>query len=73
MWREIRTRLEKITHGEPASLNELTANLFAALYRAHIAIEEANLFPLAAMLLDAAQMAKPGRCMARRRGTAVRA
>jgi hemerythrin-like domain-containing protein len=67
-WREIRARLEKITRGEPAPLDELTANLFAALHRAHIAIEEANLFPLAAMLLDAAQMAELGRCMARRRG-----
>ena len=67
-WLALRDRLKRIAIGEHAVVDELTVSLFASAYRDHIAIEEANLFPLAEMLLVPAQLAKLGRRMARRRG-----
>lgn len=43
---------------------------FAALYRAHIAAEEANAFPAARAALDDATLQAIGRDMAERRGLA---
>jgi hypothetical protein len=38
------------------------------MYHAHMAMEEADLFPLAETILDADALARLGRTMAKRRG-----
>ena len=68
MWDGIRDTLEKIAHGENTPLAEIEVNRFCTLYHAHIAIEEADLIPLAAMLLGEDDLSQLGRAMAARRG-----
>ena len=68
MWIGIRDTLEKIAHGENAPFAEIEVNRFCTLYHTHIAIEEANMIPLAAMLLGEDDLAQVGRAMAARRG-----
>lgn len=68
MWDGIRDTLEKIAHGENAPLAEIEVNRFCTLYHTHIAIEEANMIPLAAMLLGENDLSQIGRAMAARRG-----
>ena len=68
MWDGIRDTLEKIAHGENTPFAEIEVNRFCTLYHAHIAIEEANMIPLAAMLLGADDLTQVGRAMAARRG-----
>ena len=68
MWGGIRDTLEKIAHGENAPLAEIEVNRFCTLYHTHIAIEEANMIPLAAMLLGEDDLRQVGRAMAARRG-----
>lgn len=53
--------------GDAARLRERMAEL-AALYARHIAVEDAEIFPLAGEVLDAADLAEVGREMAERRG-----
>ena len=60
--------LEKIARGEAATLDELEVNRFNTVYRAHSALEDAALIPLAAMVLSGPELAAVGRSMARRRG-----
>lgn len=67
-WLDLREALEKIAHGGIEPLDELAVNQFCALYGAHIAFEEANLIPLAELLLDASAFAAIGKAMAARRG-----
>ena len=67
-WNGMRGHLELIAHGERVLLRELEVDRFCKLYRTHIALEEANLLPLAAMILDRERMAAIGRAMAARRG-----
>jgi hemerythrin-like domain-containing protein len=49
-WNSMRERLELIAHGERVLLRELEVDRFCKLYRTHIAIEEANVLPLAAII-----------------------
>lgn len=67
-WLDLREALEKIAHGGIEPLDELAVNQFCAMYGAHIAFEEANLMPLAKLLLDEAAFAAIGKAMAVRRG-----
>lgn len=68
MWDGIRDTLEQIAHGENTPLAEIEVNRFCTLYHTHIAIEEANMIPLAAMLLGENDLSQIGRAMAARRG-----
>jgi len=70
IWKELRAVLQEISAGESTSLDALTVDRFAKLYGAHIAQEEANVFPLAEMLLSKADLAEIGSSMAQRRGGA---
>jgi len=67
-WLNLRDGLECIAHGENALLDELEVSRFCELYRAHIAVEDADVIPLAAALLDDDALAALGRAMAARRG-----
>ena len=67
-WLDLRDALESIAHGENAPLDGEKARRFCGTYRAHIAMEEAELFPLAEMLLKAGDLAALGKSMAARRG-----
>lgn len=67
-WFELREALEVIAHGENAPLDELGVNRFCSMYRAHMAVEEANLIPLARLVLCEEALAAIGRSMAARRG-----
>lgn len=67
-WVGLRDALEELAHGENAPLDEKEVGRFCGAYRAHIAVEEANLFPLAGMLLQTDDIAAIGRTMAARRG-----
>lgn len=68
VWSRLRETLECIAHGEHAPLDALEVSRFRGTYQAHIAVEEANLIPLATLLLDADALADIGKAMARRRG-----
>jgi hemerythrin-like domain-containing protein len=67
-WERLREALESIAHGGNAGLDAILVSRFCAVYRAHMALEEANLIPLAALLLDRGELAALGRDMAARRG-----
>jgi hemerythrin-like domain-containing protein len=67
-WRGLRPSLEKIAAGDRATLDAQAAGAFARLYEAHLAVEEAELLPMAARLLDGAQLEEIGRAMRHRRG-----
>lgn len=67
-WLGLRDALENIAHGENAPLDALEVNRFCGMYHAHMAMEEANLFPLAELLLGAGTIAGLGKAMAKRRG-----
>jgi hemerythrin-like domain-containing protein len=67
-WGGFRESLELIAHGERVLLRELDVDRFCKLYHAHIALEEANLIPLAGMLLSPEDLSAIGRAMAARRG-----
>lgn len=68
MWTELRPVLQEISAGENTPLDALTVDRFIKLYRSHIALEEANVFPLAEMLLSGNDFAEMGVSMAQRRG-----
>lgn len=67
-WTELRAVLQEISVGENTPLDTMEVDRFVKLYRAHIAIEEANVFPLAEMLLSKEDFAEMGASMAQRRG-----
>ena len=67
-WEQLRESLELIAHGERVLLPQLEVDRLCKLYRTHIALEEANLIPLAAMILGKSRLATIGRAMAARRG-----
>lgn len=67
-WNVMRERLELIAHGERVQLRELEVDHFCKLYRTHIALEEANVYPLAALILDEERLKAIGTAMAARRG-----
>jgi pyridoxamine 5'-phosphate oxidase len=65
-WIELRNALQGLAVGED-TLDPLDVDRFVKLYRAHITVEEANLFPLAEMLLSRHDFAEIGASMAQRR------
>jgi len=67
-WTEMRAALQEISAGENIPLDPLDVDRFVKLYHAHIATEEANVFPLAEMLLSRDDFAEIGAAMAQRRG-----
>jgi hemerythrin-like domain-containing protein len=67
-WLELREALESIAHAAPARLDPIAVDCFCATYTVHMKQEEANVFPLAKMLLKPDDVAALGRDMARRRG-----
>ena len=69
-WKRLRPVLQEIAAGDRAVLDPRAVNRFAQLYTAHIALEEASVFPLAEMLLSREDFAEIGASMAQRRGGA---
>ena len=65
-WTQLRALLQGLTAGEP-DLDPLLVDHFVKLYGVHIAVEEANLFPLAEMLLSRGDLAEISANMAQRR------
>ena len=67
-WTELRAALQEIASGDSTVLDALAVDRFIKLYHSHIAVEEANVYPLAEMLLSQAEFAAIGTSMAARRG-----
>jgi hemerythrin-like domain-containing protein len=67
-WSELRAVLQEISSGEKIALHALNVDRFVKLYHAHIAVEEASVYPLAEMLLSGEDLAEIGAGMAQRRG-----
>lgn len=65
-WTHLRALLHGVTAGEPY-LDHLLVDHFTKLYGVHIAVEEANLYPLAEMLLSRADLMAISANMAQRR------
>ena len=66
LWIQLEAALQVISGGAPA---DLPVQPFVALTRAHIAVEEREIFPLAERYLDAAALAVLSRAMQARRQT----
>ncbi|WP_198415347.1 hemerythrin domain-containing protein [Sulfuriferula plumbiphila] len=64
LWVQLEAALQAISRGAPA---DLPVQPFVALTRAHIAVEEQEIFPLAERYLDAAALGVLGRVMQARR------
>lgn len=67
-WIELRAELQEFAAGDRDSLNSLAVDRFVKLYRTHILMEEAAVYPLAEMLLSKEDLAAIGAHMAHRRG-----
>lgn len=72
LWTDLRAALQEISAGENIPLDALHVDRFAKLCQSHIVSEEANVLPLAEMLLSQADLAEIGAAMAQRRGIGVR-
>ena len=68
LWLELRASLQRIADSGSTALDPQLVERFTTLYRAHIALEEAELLPLAVRVLGEADHAALGAVMARRRG-----
>jgi len=66
-WSALRPSLDAVARGERSTLDPVLVRKFTLLYQSHIAREEANVLPLAARILDAAQMGEIGTAMRARR------
>jgi pyridoxamine 5'-phosphate oxidase len=66
-WTHVRALLQGVTAGD-SDLDPMLVDHFVKLYGVHIAVEEANLFPLAEMLLSRSDLAELSASMAQRRG-----
>lgn len=67
-WIELRAELQEFSAGDRDSLNSLAVDRFVKLYRTHILMEEAAVYPLAEMLLSKEDLVAIGAHMAHRRG-----
>jgi len=67
-WSEARAVVAKLAKGVNAPLPETLVEKLSGSYTRHIALEEAELLPLAAHLLSPEQIMALGKCMAERRG-----
>lgn len=72
LWARMRERLATISEGRNGGLTAAVAAEFRKAYEEHIAIEEAELIPLARRVLSPAVIAALGGRMARRRGVSPR-
>ena len=67
-WEQLREALQALVSGEKPDLDTQLCKEFALVYSSHIEREEEQLFPLAARLLDKADLEALGKAMAQRRG-----
>lgn len=67
-WSEMRAVLAKISEGTNTPLSAAMIERLAGSYTRHIALEEAELLPLSAHLLNPQQIMELGKSMAERRG-----
>jgi hemerythrin-like domain-containing protein len=67
-WSQVRWKLEGVWLGMQPDLGAEEVGRLVELYRVHIAREEEELLPLAARLLEGAQLDVVGRAMRERRG-----
>jgi hemerythrin-like domain-containing protein len=67
-WEALRQILLQLAEGRAVTLETAVMNNFIGSYTAHIALENAELLPMAARLLNLPQLAAIGREMAGRRG-----
>lgn len=70
-WQAVQTQLQGLVREEPVLLSDEGVADFVSRYRAHVALENAELLPWAAQLLSDEQQTKIGRAMAARRGVAI--
>ena len=70
-WNELRVVLLKLAGGVNAPLPKTLVKKFTGSHTAHIAVEETELLPLAAHLLNAQQVVLLGNSMAKRRGVTL--
>jgi hemerythrin-like domain-containing protein len=66
-WQRLRSCLPELANGTSADLDAEAVEHFIAVYDRHIALENSQLFPLAAKLLTATQLETLGKSMAARR------
>lgn len=66
-WRALRAVLSEVMARKPALLDAAAVQTFADHYRAHIALEEGELYPMAERLLSDAALEQIGQAMWRRR------
>lgn len=71
-WARMRERLVEVVMGGTGGLTIPLAHNFGAEYDRHIALEEAELLPLARRVLDTTLLERLGGSMARRRGVTQR-
>jgi hemerythrin-like domain-containing protein len=71
VWIELRAVLQEISAGEDTQLDPLTVDRYVKLYKAHLAMEESNVIPLAEMLLSGNDIAEISSSMMARRGLTV--
>lgn len=67
-WAELRAVLQQLAEGVNVPLSAALTERFTRSYREHIAVEETELLPLAARLLNSEQLRLIGMRMAARRG-----
>ena len=67
-WSDVRAVVAKLAEGVNTPLPETLVEKLVDNYTRHIALEEAELLPLAARLLSPQQIMTLGKCMAERRG-----
>lgn len=67
-WDALRPQLVQLAEGHEVPLDTALSEKFIASYTEHIAVENADLLPMAARLLSAQQLEATGRKMAERRG-----
>jgi hemerythrin-like domain-containing protein len=70
-WQRLRGPLRQIAGGQAAVLDAAQVESFTRAYAEHLALEEAELLPMAARLLGDAQIESIGRAMRQRRGLAT--
>ena len=68
LWRSLRAELKPIADGTSAELGSELTERFSARYRQHIALEEAELLPVAQSVLTGEELVALGAEMAQRRG-----
>jgi hemerythrin-like domain-containing protein len=67
-WTELRAELQDLAAGDRKTLDPLAVDRFVKLYRTHILMEEAAVYPLAELLLSNEDLEAMAAHMAHRRG-----